>query len=270
MNRYCNNCGTQIEDNTKFCPNCGAAIAAPAPVQQNTTQYNNQPAQTYAAQPYQQAPAQQYGVPVYGVPVYAGNGVVRQGIPAPGFSDRVNHPEIVATIKKNRKAAGIFAFFLVPLPVIGAVIYAIVSEKTDIGQAAMMGGIVSAVFLAFALFSFIRERAKNTYEATVIDKKSRLTYRHKNSDDQEMVTEYVTVVRTVDGKKKKIVEHEGTQIWAWDYLQPGDRFKYHPQFHFPYELYDKSRAPYIACVSCGTKNPVEADRCKKCGLPLLK
>ncbi len=24
MNRYCNNCGTQIEDNTKFCPNCGS------------------------------------------------------------------------------------------------------------------------------------------------------------------------------------------------------------------------------------------------------
>ena len=24
MNRYCNNCGTQIEENTKFCPNCGS------------------------------------------------------------------------------------------------------------------------------------------------------------------------------------------------------------------------------------------------------
>lgn len=249
MAKFCYKCGTPLNEGTKFCPGCGAAVAAPAPAQQNATQYT---------------------APVYGAPAWAGNGAVRQGVPAPGFSDRVNHPEIIATVKKNRKAAGIFAFFLVPLPVIGAVLYALVSKKTDIGQAAMIGGIVSAIFLAFALFSFIKERAKNTYEATVIDKKSGLTYRHKNTDDQEMVTEYVTVVRTSDGKKKRIVEQEGTQIWAWEYLQVGDRFKYHPQFHFPYELYDKSRAPYIACVSCGTKNPVEADRCKKCTLPLLK
>ena len=249
MAKYCTKCGTPLDDNIKFCPNCGAAIAAPAQAQQNTAQYT---------------------APVYGAPAWAGNGAVRQGIPAPGFSDRVNHPEILAAVKKNRKAASVFAFFLVPLPLIGFVVYSIVSEKMEIGQAAMMGGIVSAIFLAFALFSFIKERAKNTYEATVIDKKSGLTYRHKNTDDQEMVTEYVTVVRTSDGKKKRIVEQEGTQIWAWEYLQVGDRFKYHPQFHFPYELYDKSRAPYIACVSCGTKNSVEDDRCKKCGLPLLK
>ena len=93
MAKYCTKCETPLDDNIKFCPNCGAAIAAPAPAQQNTAQYT-----------------------------------------APGFSDRVNHP----------------------------------------------------------------------------------------------------------------------------------------QFHFPYELYDKSRAPYIACVSCGTKNPTEADRCQKCNLPLLK
>ncbi|MBR6005785.1 MAG: zinc ribbon domain-containing protein, partial [Clostridia bacterium] len=97
-------------------------------------------------------------------------------------------------------------------------------------------------------------------------------YRHNNSDDthRETVTEYVTTVRTSDGKKKRIVEQEGSQIWAWNYLQVGDRFKYHPQFHFPYELYDKSKAPYIACIGCGTKNSVEADCCQKCGLPLLK
>ncbi len=131
MSRSCSNCGTPLNEGTKFCPGCGAAQnAAPAPAEQYATQYVE--------------------------PACAGNGAVRQGVPAPGFSDRVNHPEIIAAVKKNRKAAGIFAFFLVPLPVIGAVIYALVSEKTDIGQAAMIGGIKSAVFLVFALCSFIK------------------------------------------------------------------------------------------------------------------
>ena len=247
---FCSNCGAQIENNAKFCPNCGAAQnAAPAPAQQIATQYT---------------------APVYGAPAWAGNGAVRQGIPAPGFSDRVNHPEILAAVKKNRKAAGIFSLLFVPLPLIGFVIYSIVSDKMETTDALKYGAVISGIFLLFAIYGFVKERAKNTYEATVIDKKTGLTYRHKNNDDQEMVTEYVTVVRTSDGKKKRIVEQEGTQIWAWDYLQVGDRFKYHPQFHFPYELYDKSRAPYIACVSCGTKNSIESDRCQKCGLPLLK
>ena len=232
---FCSNCGAQIDENAKFCPNCGAAQNA-APVSEP-------------------------------VSVHTGN-----GIPAPGFSDRVNHPEILAAVKKNRKAAGIFSLFFVPLPLLGFVIYSIVSDKMETTDALKYGAAISGIFLLFALYGFVKERAKNTYEATVIDKKSRLTYKHNNSDDthRETVTEYVTMVRTSDGKKKRIVEQEGSQIWAWDYLQVGDRFKYHPQFRFPYELYDKSKAPYIACVSCGTKNSIEADRCQKCNLPLLK
>jgi ribosomal protein L40E len=251
---FCSNCGAQIENNSKFCPNCGAA--------QNAQQAN--------AQSYRQAPVQSYAEPIYSAPVYAGNGAVRNGIPAPGYSDRVNHPEILAAVSKNRKTAGVFAFFLVPLPLIGFMIYSIVSGEMELSQASMIGGLVSAVFLIFALYGFITERAKNTYEATVIDKKTRREYRHNNSDDTSYYTQYITVVRSTDGKTRKIVERDGSQIWAWDYLQMGERFKYHPQFHFPYELFDKSKAPYIACVNCPAHNPVEADRCRECGLPLLK
>lgn len=49
-----------------------------------------------------------------------------------------------------------------------------------------------------------------------------------------------------------------------------ERFRCHPQFAFPYELYDKSKADCLYCVICQKKNPVEADRCPKCGAPLLK
>ena len=245
MSKICVNCGAVAADNTLYCQNCGAALP-PA---------NARP---------------QYSAPQYGAPVYCGNGAVRTGIPAPGFSDRAYHPEILAAVKKNRKASKIFALVLVPLPLLGFVIYSLASDKMELGKAAMYGGIVSAVFLVFALISFIRGRAKNSYEAVVVDQTSRLTHRHANSDDDSLVTEYVTVVKTADGKKKKIVEWEGSQIWAHEYLNVGDRFRYHPQFIFPYKLYDKTRAPYIACVGCGRKNEVASDRCGKCNLPLLK
>ncbi len=192
------------------------------------------------------------------------------GVPAPGFSARVNDPEILAAVKKNRKAAGVFAFILVPIPIIGFVIYALASGAMEIGTALLIGGIISAVFLIFALYGLISSKAKKSYEAVVTEKKSCVTYGHKTGDTREMITEYRITAKTPDGKTKKIVEREGSPLIAWHYLEVGDRFKYHPNFNFRYELYDKSKAPYIACVSCGTKNPVIGDRCKKCGLPLLK
>ena len=246
MAHFCPNCGSALGEGAKFCPECGE------PIQQNAAPQTAPPAQPHAA------------------PAYAGNGAARQGVPAPGFSDRVNDPEILAVVRKNRKSAGLFSLFLIPLPLIGFAAYSIFSGEMELSAALKYGGIVSAVFLVFALYGRIKERAKNAYEATVIDKKTRRAYRHKNADNDSYYTEYITVVRTADGKNKKIVEREGSQIWAWDYLQIGDRFRYHPQFHFPYELYDKAKAPYLVCVSCVSKNPTDADRCQKCGLPLLK
>lgn len=230
----CEKCGASHEDGAKFCVNCGAPLGASSPS------------------------------------VNAGDRkAARQGIPAPGFSDRVNDPEILAAVRKSRKTAAVFAFFLVPLPLLGFVIYSFVSDKMETAQALKFGAIISGVFLLFALYGFLKERAKNTYDATVIEKRTRRDY-NRNDSSESYRTEYITVVRTDAGKKKKIVEREGSRLWAWEYLPVGDRFRYHPQFSFPYEKYDKSTAPYIACVSCQTKNPVESDRCSKCGLPLLK
>ena len=281
MAKFCRMCGTQLDDSSRFCNNCGAeqTVTAdnPQPMsQQPVYQAIPQPSpqqSVYQAVP-QPVPQQVYQTnPINQYPIYAGNGKVREGIPVPGYSDRINDPEIVAAMKKNRRLGIIFGFIIIPLPLIGFIIYGQASGEMEMKQSLLYGGIVSGVFLLFALFSFIKERAKNSYDAVVLDKKSELTYRHKNTDhgnSKERYMEYTTFIRRADGKKKKIVEHEGSQIWAYDYLNVGDQFRYHPELHFPYELYDKSKAKYIACVSCITKNPKEADRCKKCGLPLLK
>lgn len=194
----------------------------------------------------------------------------RVGIPYPGFSDRVNDPEVLAALKKNRKAGAILSFFVVPLPLIGFVVYSKVTGDMEMKEAVTIGLIVSAVFLAFALFSFVKSKVEKPYEAVVVDQEERLVERIDDDNRRNTYTEYITVVQTTDGKKKKIKEQSTSQVWAYRYLEEGDRFRYHPEFAFPYELYDKARAPYIACVACSTQNPVEADRCKKCNVPLLK
>ena len=190
--------------------------------------------------------------------------------PAPGYSDRVNDPEILKALKNNKKAAGIFALFIVPLPLIGFTVYSLVSDKMETKQGVLYGAIVSAVFLFFAVISAVKNKVSKPYEATVTDKKTRERSDNNRDDDNNYYTEYITYVRTTDGRKKKIVERDGGLLNAYNYLNVGDRFRYHPQFHFPYELYDKSNAPYIPCVVCGMKNPVASDRCCKCNLPLLK
>lgn len=244
----CIACGQPLSDGARFCPFCGAAQTTVSPVRETAK------------------PEENAAVPT---PFYGDSAPVREGFPLPGFSDRVNHPEILVAVKKNRRAAKIFACFFVPLPLIGFVIYSLLSGKMELSQGAAYGGILSAVFFAFAVFSFMRERQKNSYEAVVIDKKSRRVM-EQSDGDRHSTREYLIVAQTVGGKKKTIREREGSYIMAWNYLEIGDRFRYHPQFHFPYELYDKAKAPYLCCISCGTKNPVQADRCSRCHLPLLK
>ncbi len=239
MSKYCQNCGNAINENEKFCGSCGAPIAVEQPV----------------SQPYQgSAPT---------LNSYYGSQMT------PGFSDRVNDPEILAAVKKNKKAAKFSSLILIPLPLIGFVIYSLVTEKMELKLALMGGGFVSFVFLVCALVSAVKSRTSKTYEAVVTDKKQRERSDNDN-DNPDYYTEYITYAKTDDGKKKKIVETSRGIVAAYHYLPVGARFKYHPQFAFPYELYDKSQAPYIACAACGTHNSPTDDRCSKCNVPLLK
>ena len=239
MSKYCQNCGNAINENERFCGSCGAPIAVEQPV----------------SQPYQgSAPT---------LNSYYGSQMT------PGFSDRVNDPEILAALKKHKKAAGISGLLLIPIPLIGFAAYSIITEKMELKTALMGGGFVSFIFLICSLISAIKSRASKSYEAVVIDKKTR-DRSDRDEDNESYYTEYITVVRTTDGKKKKIVETDRGIVSAYNYLPIGARFKYHPQFTFPYELYDKANAPYIACVACGTHNSPTDDRCSKCNIPLLK
>ena len=235
--RFCPNCGSQIEGQPKFCEHCGAPLTA----------YT---ADSVSAQTTAQQPAPDFDPARF----YAGNGSVRNGIPAPGYSDRCNDPEILQALQKNKKAGNILSVFLIPLPLIGFVVYSIVTDHMPIAQAFKTGLIVSAVFLVFAVLSKISAARQKPYEAVVTDKQSRI--RTHNRDENDRYTEYTTVVQTTDGKRKTIVETDRSRAFAWNYLNIGDRFRFHPQFAFPYERFEKSTAPCLYCVVCQKENPV--------------
>ena len=268
MANFCPNCGKPVNDSDMFCENCGARLAAQA---QWTPPRQAQPQQqwTQPQQPQQQQWGQQQ---VY----QTAGGNVRMGVPAPGYSTRINDPEILKAMRKSRNISKLFVPIIVPLPLIGFVIYSNVTGKIEMEEAVRGGLFVSAVFLIFALYSFAKERAKHSYEAIVTDKKilnqhQRLTasQRRNNRDDQTR-EQYVTYIRRSDGKNDKIVETTQMKFSAWHYLDVGDRFMYHPQLHFPYEKYVKTRETYLFCVNCLRQNPITNDRCSKCGVPLLK
>lgn len=141
-----------------------------------------------------------------------------------------------------------------------------ITEKMELGQALAVGAFISFVTLVVNLISNAKRRASNSYEAVVIDKQQKWS----EDSDGFTHTEYITVVRTAGGRRKKIRESSNGPSSAYDYLRIGERFRYHPQLMFPYEKYDKSSDGYVYCACCTAKNDLRSDRCSRCGAPLLK
>lgn len=242
-NKFCAECGQRLDEGVKFCPNCGKAVPAEAAgkePQNNTYTLNDSQNQT---------------------PDYPPNYT-------PGFSTRINDPEIMAALKKNRKISRILLLILLPVPIIGAAIYALVTKEMEFGQALIYGAVISGIILVINLLSEMSHGAKHGYEAVVIDKKCE--YEHKTNDSTSSEYVYKTIVRTTDGRKKVIQETSNIPRSAYEYLCVGDRFRYHPQLAYPYEKYDKSKDGFVYCACCMTKNELSEDRCQKCGVPLLK
>ena len=255
MANFCTNCGQPVHAGDVFCENCGTKLEVSGSGSAGAEPVSLQESMTKSMSAYANTP----GV---------------------GYSARIDNPEILAAMKKSRKASGIFGLFVIPLPLVGFVIYASVTGEMELADAVRYGLIVSAVFLVFAVFSAIKQRTEKPYEGVVTDKKilnrqtHHMTYSQRRragiDDNDDRKEAYVTYVRTTSGQNKKITEGTPMFACAWTYLEVGDRFRYHPQLHFPYEKYDKTHDTHLYCVGCLKKNPITADRCSKCGLPLLK
>ena len=159
MANFCPKCGQPVNPEDDFCENCGTRLNR----ETNNPVPAAAPQETYTAQ-------QNYVQQAYQAPVYAGNGPVREGIPLPGFSDRVNHPEIRAAVRKSRGISKASVLFIVPLPLIGFVLYAMITGNMEISEAVRNGAFVSLIFLFFAIYSLIANRPEKAYEAVVTNR----------------------------------------------------------------------------------------------------
>ena len=238
-NKFCTECGQRLEEGVKFCPNCGNAVPAAAA---GTETQNN----TYTPND---------------TPNYSPNYT-------PGFSTRIHDPEINAALRRTRSISRVFLLISIPIPVVVASIYALVTKEMELGKAIIGGAVVSGIILLINFLIGMSHSAKNSYEAVVIDKK--YEYDHKTNDSTSNEYVYKTIVRTTDGHKKVIQETSHMPRSAYEYLSVGDRFRYHPQLAYPYEKYDKSKDGFVYCACCMAKNDLSGDRCQKCGVPLLK
>ena len=228
----CKNCKAQLADNELICRYCGARISSEIPTARAV--YPN-PAQS---------------IPYHG---------------SAGYSDLIDSEEVTAALKKNKRVSNIAVLVFVLLPVLGFVIYGAVSDKMEIGNAAVYGLIVSAVSALAAIFVALRQKLSKPFEGAVADKKIRRTRR---SYDHTGVSRSRYLIRfdCADGKRRK----KEVSTFVYDYLQIGDRVRYLPQFPQPFEKYDKRPDGDVMCMFCGRRNPLTETNCVFCHKPLIK
>ena len=185
-----------------------------------------------------------------------------------GFSNRVNDPAIHAALKRNKKATTIFAMFLVPAPLVIALILSALKDKPEY---ITVGVAVSGVFLITSLISGAKKKAEKQWDGTVVDKRTEQK-RTSRGDEPVWETEYVLKIQTDSGEIKYIRESGASRSYYgyYDYFNLGDRLRYHPQFNCFYEKYDKTWDKQLLCPVCGRRNNIELDTCANCGVPIIK
>lgn len=154
-------------------------------------------------------------------------------------------------------------------PLLGFPIAGLLMQDFPFGESIIVGLGIALVMLVANLIALYRAK-RPMWEGVVENKFSKERSRRESKDDNSYTTytEYSTIVRTQNGKKKTIVERDSRRD-MYDYLSVGDRVRYHPAFG-TYEKYDKSKDRIIYCNVCSMMNPIKNERCKRCNNLLFK
>ena len=183
-----------------------------------------------------------------------------------GYSRLVDSDEVVRALKKNNRIGSIAVAVFVMLPFIGFLIYGAVSDKLDVGKAAVYGLIFSAVFALVSLIVAVKRKLAKPFEGVVADKKRIRRAASANSRSGRSRTKYVVRFECDDGKRRK----KEVNIPVYEYLEIGDRVRCLPKFPQPFEKYNKQADGFVLCMFCSKKNPLTETNCSFCHKPLIK
>ncbi len=188
--------------------------------------------------------------------------------PLVGWSDVANSPEMVETIKKNKRSAVGWTWVFTLLFPVGFLIAGLLSDEVPLNEALIIGIGLGLLILAINLWR-IAGMKKPVWDGVVMKKVEKKRYKRDNDDgSSQSYMEYIVLIRTERGKKKRIVERQRDRA-MYDYLDVGDRVRYHPALE-TYEKYDKSKDQVIYCNVCRLRNSIRNDRCDRCKNLLLK
>ena len=228
---FCSNCGTQQNDNAKFCENCGAAIEAPV-----------QPS---------------YDPRLIGF---------SQKINDPLFENLQK-----ARFRKSVKHGLIFLPVLFLLFQIIPFFADDFSRQTAFTLSLIVGGFGMIWTLAGGIARALKKtwdgevidkkitERRNRNDATAsgydIDYYHTIVFRLENGGKKKM--------------RKKLGTYELDAWDMMIYLNIGDRARYHGKLDY-YEKYDKSRDTEVPCANCRKYVVIKLDNCPVCRAPVIK
>lgn len=228
---YCRNCGTQLAENSSFCPSCGGELQQERPETPQPAQY----------------------------------GGMR------GFSTRIADPAFSQYVKNSNSYAAIFTLILAVVAVVGFYIYGEAGSEMENPESLYIGLAIGGMFLLIALFQILGRKRSKTWDGTVEDKKIKKKTAQRDYGDGDVRTEdyleYSVIIRSDEGKKH-VLTWTNTDV-LYNYYNIGDRVRHHAGLK-SYEKYDKSADKFIPCNACGTLCDIKDDNCFRCKCPLLK
>ena len=178
----------------------------------------------------------------------------------PGYSNKFDTPEFQAALKaSNSSYTRILLITLLVLPLVVMLIVSLI--KRDLGIGIFIGGSIVVYIIEIPVIAYflIKRNTAKPWDGEVIDLIHRAS---KDSADQ-----YYIICRSDEGKKRKVADYGRAM---YDYLQVGDRVRFHPRLNVPLEKQDKTHDSYLLCPFCGKRQSLENDDCDVCGKPLLK
>jgi hypothetical protein len=243
---FCNNCGTPITQNARFCPACGKTLGPGKMTQDGSVNLNGN----------------------------VQSGTVNDGFGGSiGYSARISDPAFARYIKNSNSWSAIFSLILAVAAIAGFYLSGRFGSTLENPQALYIGLAIGGMFILIAFFQIIGRKRSKTWDGTVIDKKiEKKREKHYNGSEKsdyywEDYLQYNVIVRSQEGKIVRLSAKDDDTVY--NYYQVGDHVRHHGGLN-SYEKYDKSRDSIVFCNACGSLNEISSEQCFRCKCPLLK